>query len=590
MKIIGIEGPTPKDSSYFEYCIDTGNMYHYECERYSRLKEAPDNPLARYLESGKSFSPGDRLVIGSNVTNLGHSQAYISRVLPAELRLDDNGVLTPESCSHLKSLPWYTRFCYGDDWIHPVLLHGEGLSAVLSHEIWGVSHHLCHASHGFLSSVFDSALVITVDGGGVDFLRKDVMQPSQTLGDLGWTINSFTAWEFTDSSYKKLASYSLNQVNIGVAYDAVTAYILGSRTSSIGGNQCGTVMAMASVYTPYVAIDICRRLIRMTSFSDITHVLVQTYGESPSEDIKYALSASIQLAVEEFIEEIISPFLDKYRNIVFSGGVALNSVMIGKLHERLHNSGYSFFVPPVPYDAGLTIGMVQHIGFYELALASRSRVSPLSPYLGKEYGSTDILDALKAFTKDLSVVQAELTEVAAILEQGKICAVFSGASESGRRALGNRSILADPRSKRVKDMINDRIKHRQWFRPFAPVVLEDYVSDIFKTETSSPYMSFVISLRKDCQAQYPGITHIDGTGRLQTVSDRCPSENSFIYRLLTTFHSLTHSPVLLNTSFNDREPIVETPIDAIRCFLKTEIDFLYFEALELLVSKRIEFK
>ena len=146
-----------------------------------------------------------------------------------------------------------------------------------------------------------------------------------------------------------------------------------------------------------------------------------------------------------------------------------------------------------------------------------------------------------------------------ILNQN-IISVFGGPSESGRRALGNRSILADPRKKEMKDIINEKVKHRQWFRPFAPSILREEVSNWFEHDIDSPYMSFAIKFKEEVR-------------------------NKGYYDFIKSFHIKTGVPILLNTSFNDREPIVETPLDAIKCFKNTEIDYLYFYDYNILVKK-----
>ena len=169
-----------------------------------------------------------------------------------------------------------------------------------------------------------------------------------------------------------------------------------------------------------------------------------------------------------------------------------------------------------------------------------------------------------------------------ILANQEIVSVFGGRAESGRRALGNRSILADPRNAEMKDWINEAVKHREWFRPFAPAILREEVSKWFEQDIDSPYMSFALKVREEKKDLVPAIVHKDGTARLQTV---CWDDNPWFYGFLEKWNELVQVPMLLNTSFNDREPIVETPEDAIKCFLKTGIDNLYFYEHEILITK-----
>jgi len=164
----------------------------------------------------------------------------------------------------------------------------------------------------------------------------------------------------------------------------------------------------------------------------------------------------------------------------------------------------------------------------------------------------------------------------------KIVSLFNEGSESGKRALGNRSIIADPRFGYTKDLINEKVKHRKSFRPFAPSVLREHTADWFEFDIDSPYMSFAVAVKEDKQKFVPAILHKDNTARLQTVTKE---DNGYYYDLINEFYTKTGVPMILNTSFNDREPIVETPNHAIDCFLKTQIDYLYFVKEKLLVSK-----
>jgi len=174
-------------------------------------------------------------------------------------------------------------------------------------------------------------------------------------------------------------------------------------------------------------------------------------------------------------------------------------------------------------------------------------------------------------------------EVLDLLIDKKIVSVFGGPSESGRRALGNRSILADPRHEETKDIVNQRVKHRQWYRPFAPSILREEVPNWFVKDICSPYMSFAIHFKEEQAKKVPAVAHFDNTARLQTVTE---NDNSWYYNFIKKFKDKTGVPILLNTSFNDREPIVELPEHAINCFLGTQIDYLYFYECGLLVKRK----
>jgi len=179
-------------------------------------------------------------------------------------------------------------------------------------------------------------------------------------------------------------------------------------------------------------------------------------------------------------------------------------------------------------------------------------------------------------------VEADDALVIDLLLRQNVVSVYGGRSESGRRALGNRSILADPRSDDMRALINQKIKHRENFRPFAPSILREEVSNWFEHDVDSPYMGFAVKVLKTQQSRVPAILHFDGTARLQTVTE---NDNPWYHSFLLRWHEVSGVPILLNTSFNDREPIVETPDDAIVCFNKTNIDYLYFFDHGIVVTK-----
>ena len=195
----------------------------------------------------------------------------------------------------------------------------------------------------------------------------------------------------------------------------------------------------------------------------------------------------------------------------------------------------------------------------------------------------DVLDVIKENDSKIDFRDIEDENVVDLLMEQNIISVFGGGSESGRRALGNRSILCDPRSPNMKDKINEKVKHRQWFRPFAPSILRESVGDWFEKDVDSPYMTTVIKWKDEVKDKVPAVVHLNGTARLQTVTK---NDNEWYYNFIKKFEDKTGVPIVLNTSFNDREPIVETPEHAINCFLGTNIDYLYFYEAGILVNKK----
>ena len=207
------------------------------------------------------------------------------------------------------------------------------------------------------------------------------------------------------------------------------------------------------------------------------------------------------------------------------------------------------------------------------------RLAPFSPYLGREYGNDEIGATLTGIGADIAVAQPDdpALAVAAGVAAGRVVGLFRGRSEFGPRALGHRSILADARASGMRDRLNALVKHREWFRPFAPIVLAERVWEYFDLDRPSPYMLLTArSLRREV---LPSITHVDGSARIQTVD---PWQEPFLAAVLTAFGRMTGHPVMINTSFNDaEEPLVETPGDAVRCFLATDIDELFIGPYKL---------
>jgi carbamoyltransferase len=253
-----------------------------------------------------------------------------------------------------------------------------------------------------------------------------------------------------------------------------------------------------------------------------------------------------------------------------SGGVAYNSVMNGKI---LLNTDFTrIYVQPAAGDSGTALGVCYQI-YNDLLKQPRSFVME-GAYTGPEFSEAEIrIELDRSNLTYESLTDVEVTRAAAKdIADGKVVGWFQGRMEFGPRALGNRSIVVDPRRADMKDILNDRIKKREPFRPFAPSILEEYVGDYFEQTHPAPSMLMVYQIKPEKRAAIPAVTHVDGSGRLQTVTREV---NARYYQLIADFNELTGVPVVLNTSFNENEPIVCTPRHAIDCFLKTRMDVLY---------------
>tara|TARA_R110002012_G_scaffold234930_1_gene408615 strand:- start:19569 stop:21113 length:1545 start_codon:yes stop_codon:yes gene_type:complete len=421
-----------------------------------------------------------------------------------------------------------------------------------------LGHHLCHASNAFYSSNFDNALIITMDGGGQD-----------NDGN-GNYVTTFTIYEGIENKISKITSLP-SSFNMGSFWSNCTSKIFGLSSGLPGGNQAGTVMGMAALGKP--------KYIDKFHHSNTDYNSLQKLANQ-DEQTMFDLAASLQQYTENTIKDIIDPFIQQYnpKNICLSGGVSLNCVMAGKFIEWYPN--INFYADPVPYDAGLALGGPRYVWHHILNNPRIIWEDNSTPYLGKTYSKEEIISELNKRQIEYDVVSDD--DVITLLSNDtNVISVYGGRSESGRRALGNRSILADPRNPKMKDIINEKVKHRQWFRPFAPSILREEVSNWFKKDASSPYMSFVLEFKDEVRDKVPAVVHFNGTARLQTVTEK---DNKWYYNFIKKFKEKTGVPILLNTSFNDREPIVETPEHAINCFLGTRIDYLYFSDYNILVK------
>jgi carbamoyltransferase len=260
--------------------------------------------------------------------------------------------------------------------------------------------------------------------------------------------------------------------------------------------------------------------------------------------------------------------------VALAGGVAFNCVANGKIFD--HTPFQHVYVQPAAGDAGLSVGAAYYV-YHQILGCPRAFIMDHA-YWGPQFNSQAIAQALETSqVRELGSPVREWPEdellrlTAKHLADGKIVGWYQGRQEWGPRALGNRSILVDPRRAGMKDILNQRIKHREPFRPFAPSILEEATGQYFERSYPSPFMNLAYTVRPEKRAMIPAPTHVDGTGRLQTVSRQT---NPRYWALIKEFENLTGVPVLLNTSFNENEPIVLTPIEAIDCFLRTRMDVL----------------
>lgn len=456
-----------------------------------------------------------------------------------------------------------------------------------SNKVLTVSHHLAHAYSAFAMCPFDEGAVMVVDGVGN--YSSDIAEPHQlTEGVNPLARESESYYRFDGSKLETLRKIWLNPVRgflsdefyympgLGALYSRVSIYIFAH------WNKCGEVMGLA----PYGRPDAIKPMLEARN----DEVELAEWGMDfnkpflPERDRNWEASPSMQhwkdvaWRVQDDTERLLIERAIWLRektgakNLCLAGGVALNCVANGRI---LREAGFdNIWVQPAAGDDGIAIGCAYY-GYLEILKKQRSFVMQHA-FIGRDYTDEEVRSAIE---QPLIRIQTNVTqtsdicrESAKLLSEGHVFAWFQGRSEFGPRSLGNRSILADPRRPEMKDKLNRRVKHRQSFRPFAPVVLAERAGEIFEGEGESPFMLLVKHVRREWQDKIPAIVHVDGTARVQTIRE---DQNPRLYRLIKEFEALTGVPVLLNTSLNVKgEPIVETPGDAIACFLGTGIDYL----------------
>lgn len=443
-------------------------------------------------------------------------------------------------------------------------------------------HHESHAANAFFSSNLNESLIITIDGGGRDYFNDDIEVITQSI------------WYGKNNKINLLNLTPYYLTNMGAYWTYMTEYLFGLHVGYPYGHQAGTIMAMSAFGNPnkYFKIFMEDKFITNKEEKDwdqIRNLIYVVKNNKNNENELFNMAAALQEATNIFIKSYIEYGISLYekelgespKNICLSGGTVLNSVTIGKLLDWFNFE--NIYIPPVPYDGGLALGNAQYVWHQILDNPRINWEDNFSPYLGWHYSNELIQKACENYSDKIEIKSTNDKEVLELLNNQNIISIFGGKSESGRRALGNRSIIADPRDIKMKDLINEKVKHRQWFRPFAPSILREDVKDWFEKDAPSPYMNLVLKFKPEKIKEVLAVVHKDNSARLQTVTEK---DNLWYYNFIKQWKELTGIPIILNTSFNDREPIVETPEDAIKCFLNTDIDYLYFYEAKLLLKKR----
>ncbi len=453
--------------------------------------------------------------------------------------------------------------------------------AELKKKIHNVEHHRSHLASAFFASPFEEAALLSIDGSG-DFTttmigigrgnKIEVLDSVDFPHSVGIFYTAMTQWlgfPHYGDEYKVmgLAPYGeakyVDQLRDLIEFTPDGLFKLNLPYFR---NPTKGVITYGDDHIPVVA----------TLFTEQFEAKLGKARQKGEELTQFHkdMASSVQRFTEELIFHILTALQKRtgLKNVCIAGGVAQNSVANGKITRNTPFS--NVYIPSAGHDAGISMGAALYV--YNQTLQQPRQPAIWSAYTGSHFNNNEI----EAYLQSRNISYRKLPDaelynyVADRLVNAGVVGWFSGRSEFGPRALGGRSILADPRRNDAKDLLNAKIKRRESFRPFAPSILKEYVEEYFTVTDVVPFMEKVFPIKEEKKSTIPAVTHVDGTGRLQSVDQ---SVSPRYYALIEAFRGKTGVPILLNTSFNENEPIVNSPAEALDCFLRTQMDMLVME-------------
>ena len=449
-----------------------------------------------------------------------------------------------------------------------------------------IPHHLAHAYSTFFSSGFDDAAVIVADASGSILNYKNKLSKWYDVDRTGlnpdedWTegisIYHFTKEKYNEV-YKKWIKYPV-PINTGDDVSVGTVYSQGSLQLIYEPNEhtwpAGKLMGLASYADDKIVDEAPEFIKELDNDIFIPNDAIYPRVTWKSDFFSRACVAGIYQREQERASLILAKIAKNKtdsKNVCVAGGSFLNC----NSNEKILNSGLyenCYFIPPSD-DSGIPLGCAWYA---QQKLIDIEETKPLNPYLGKTYSKSEIIETLNNYPELIHTEYDNFDELIKDttywLTQNRVIGWFQGGSEIGPRALGNRSIIASPINAWMTGHINFDIKGREWYRPFAPAVLFEHQDKVFESAVYSPYMLVTTTVKEEWRSKIPAVTHIDNSARHQSVTKE---NNPKFYQLIESFYNQTEVPVLLNTSFNGpKEPMVESPEDAIKTFLERNLDIL----------------